>query len=291
MDYIYMIENIDVLLIDGNNLLHRSYHGMKKSDLRTNEGDPIWAVHGFFISLSKLMSKFKPRAILICFDSEGSNDIRREIQDTYKQNRVKRSDEINLQFIHLFYILNNIGFTICKISDREADDIMASLAKYLKNLNKTVGIYSTDRDLYQVIDKNIFVINNKYDVIDSEKIYDTYGLSPQQYFEMAAIRGESGDTIKGIKGIGEIGALKLLTEYGSINNIIQNNIKNKYTEKIFENIELLYSNLKIAKLYDNIPVAGYVRHAELNHNNYNYEILKNYGLNKAYSELNSIKEK
>jgi len=168
---------------------------------------------------------------------------------------------------------------------------MASLAKYLKNLNKTVGIYSTDRDLYQVIDKNIFVINNKYDVIDSEKIYDTYGLSPQQYFEMAAIRGESGDNIKGIKGIGEIGALKLLTEYGSINNIIQNNIKNKYTEKIFENIELLYSNLKIAKLYDNIPVAGYVRHAELNHNNYNYEILKNYGLNKAYSELNSIKEK
>jgi len=286
-----MGKNIDVLLIDGNNLLHRSYHGMKKTDLRTYEGDPIWAVHGFLISVSKLLSKFKPKAIIFCFDSEGSIDARREMQETYKQNRVKRSEEINTQFIHLFYILSYIGFTICKISDREADDILASLAKNLKNIDKTVGIYSTDRDLYQVIDKNVFVINNKYDVIDYKKIFDIYGLTPQQYFEMAAIRGESGDNIIGVKGIGEKGALKLITEYGSINNIIQNNIKNKYTDKIFENIELINSNLKIAKLYDDIQVDGYIQHAELNYNKYNFEILTNYGLFKAYNELSSLKKK
>jgi|694.fasta_scaffold60046_2 DNA polymerase-1 len=286
-----MDKKIDVLLIDGNNLAHRSYHGMKKSDLRTFEGDPIWAVHGFLISVSKLISKFQPKNIIICFDSEGSNNIRREIQVTYKKNREKRSEELNLQFVHLYYILNNIGFTICKISDREADDILASLAKYYKKINKSVGIYSTDRDLYQVIDKNVFVINNKYDVIDYNKIIDIYGITPKQYFEMAAIRGESGDNIIGIKGIGERGALKLLKEYGTINNIIENNIKNKNTEKILENIELFMSNIKIAKLYEDIPVAGYAEHAELSHNNYNFEILKSYGLNKAYHELLSLKEK
>lgn len=286
-----MDKKIDVLLIDGNNLAHRSYHGMKKSDLRTVDGEPIWAVHGFLISVSKLISKFQPKNIIICFDSEGSNNIRREIQVTYKKNREKRSEEINLQFVHLYYILNNIGFTICKISDREADDILASLAKYYKKINKSVGIYSTDRDLYQVIDNNVFVINNKYDVIDYNKIINIYGITPKQYFEMAAIRGESGDNIIGIKGIGERGALKLLKEYGSINNIIENKIKNKNTEKILENIELFMSNIKIAKLYEDIPVTGYAEHAEISRNNYNFEILKSYGLNKAYHELLSLKEK
>jgi DNA polymerase-1 len=93
-------------------------------------------------------------------------------------------------------------------------------------------------------------------VIDYNKIIDIYGITPKQYFEMAAIRGESGDNIIGIKGIGERGALKLLKEYGTINNIIENNIKNKNTEKILENIELFMSNIKIAKLYEDIPVAG-----------------------------------
>lgn len=278
----------NILIIDGNNLLHRSYHGLKKSGLTTVNGDPIWAIHGFFISLSRLISITNPKKILIALDSINSCSERRKLLPDYKNNRMDKSSSLLYEINLLPLVLDKCKLTHTSITNREADDIIASVTKTSIENNYICYIFSSDRDMIQIIKDNVFVINSNYKIINEEEIYIKYGLSPKQYYEMAAIRGEPGDNIKGVAGVGEKSAINFLKEYGSLDNLFKLEpdeiISNKKLKLIVADREKIKLNLSVSKLYEEIPVSGYFDKADIA-TNLDFEYLRNLGLKKAYHEI------
>ena len=278
----------NILVIDGNNLLHRSYHGLKRSGLTTINGDPIWAIHGFFISLARLISLTNPQKIIIALDSINSCTERRKLLPEYKKNRLEKSGSLLYEINLLPLVLAECKLTFVSISNREADDIIASVAKTSLENNYNCYIFSSDRDMIQIIKNDVFVIDSNYNTINIEEIFNKYGLSPQQYFEMAAIRGEPGDNIKGVEGVGEKSAINFLKEYGTLENLFKLEpdeiVTNKKLNKIVADKEKIKLNLSVSKLYDEIPVLGYFKKADIP-SNLDFEYLRNLGLKKAYQEI------
>jgi DNA polymerase-1 len=289
---IYMESNKSVLFIDGNNLFHRSYHGLKRSGLIGLDGEPIWSSHGFLLSISKIISIVKPSEVIFAFDTINSCVERRKILKDYKLNRSSKNIELIYEQNKLIYILEECGFTVAMIDNREADDIIGSGSKYCSERDIKNYIYSTDRDIYQLLNEFTYIIDSKYNIINYKSFLNKYGLTPFQYYEMAAIRGEPGDNIIGVKGIGEKGAIDLIKRYGSIDNVISSYFTgddNKYVKNVYENIDLIKNNLAVAKLYCEIPMEGYHIHSEKNYKkNIKLDILLKIGLNKAYKELENV---
>lgn len=278
----------NILVIDGNNLLHRSYHGLKRSGLTTINGDPIWAIHGFFISLSRLISITNPQKIIIALDSINSCTERRKLLPEYKKNRLEKSGSLLYELNLLPLVLDECKLTFVSISNREADDIIASIAKTSLENNYICYIFSSDRDMIQIIKDDVFLIDSNYNTINKEEIYNKYGLTPKQYYEMAAIRGEPGDNIKGVEGVGEKSAINFLKEYGTLENLFKLEpveiIANKKLSKIVADKDKIKLNLSVSKLYDEIFVLGYFDKADLPEH-YDFEYLRNLGLKKAYQEI------
>jgi DNA polymerase-1 len=278
----------NILVVDGNNLLHRSYHGLKRSGLTTINGDPIWAIHGFFISLSRLISITNPQKIIIALDSIDSCTERRKLLPEYKKNRLEKSGSLLYELNLLPLVLDECKLTFFSISNREADDIIASVAKTSLENNYICYIFSSDRDMIQIIKDDVFLIDSNYNTINKEEIYNKYGLSPKQYYEMAAIRGEPGDNIKGVEGVGEKSAINFLKEYGTLENLFKLEpveiIANIKLSKIVADKDKIKLNLSVSKLYDEIPVLGYFDKADLP-DEYDFEYLRNLGLKKAYQEI------
>jgi DNA polymerase-1 len=290
-----MKENI--LVIDGNNLLHRSYHGLKQSGLTTIHGDPIWAIHGFFVSLSRLMNITNPKKIIIALDSLNSCSERRKIMPEYKINRLEKSGSLLYEINLLPLVLDACNITHVSINNREADDIIASIAKISIMKDYKCYIFSSDRDMIQIIKDDVYVVDSKYNILDSNKIYDKYGLNPKQYYEMAAIRGEPGDNIKGVAGVGEKSAVNYLKKYGSLESIFNLDPSiiegDKKINKIISDKEKIVTNLSVSKLYEDLPMLGYFNNSEIV-DNLEFEYLRNLGLKKAYQDItqayNNIKK-
>lgn len=249
-----------VILIDGNNLLFRSYYATAYSGniLRNSKGFPTNALYGFINMLNKIIKEESPSYIMIAFDK--GKTFRHEKYKEYKDGRKTTPDELKLQFPVAKQIAKAMGISCFEIDNYEADDIIGTFAKEVDlNDEFTSTIISSDKDLLQLISKDNEVKllkQSDYIRLNEEAFFDLYGFTPDKMIDLKAIMGDSSDNIPGVKGIGEKGAIKLVKEYGTLENIYNNidKITGKTKEKLINDKESAFFSKELVTIYKDVPI-------------------------------------
>ncbi|NPA12878.1 MAG: 5'-3' exonuclease [Aquificae bacterium] len=243
-----------LILIDGSSYLYRAFYALPP--LTSPSGIPTGAVYGFVRIVSKLLKEYSPEYIAVVFDLP-SKTFRHETYTEYKANRRETPDQLKVQIPIIKEILKLWGIKILEMEGYEADDIIATVSKMAKENGFNVLIITPDKDMTQLIDSQINILNPiTNEVINTEKVEEKYGIKPSQFVDFLAIVGDSVDNIKGVKGVGEKTAKKLLNQYGSIEGIYQNieSLKPKLKEAFLEAKDRLEENRFLVKLKDDIPL-------------------------------------
>ena len=249
-----------VILIDGNNLVFRSYYATayKGSLLRNSKGFPTNALYSFINMLNKIITEEKPLYMAIAFDK--GKTFRHEMYDDYKKGRKETPLELKQQFPVAKEIAKAMGIPCFEIDNYEADDIIGTFAKEVDKREDFIStIISSDKDLLQLISKDNEVKllkMNDFIRLDNQTFIDMYGFTPEKITDLKGLMGDSSDNIPGVKGIGEKGALNLIKQYGTLENIYANieNIKGKTKEKLLEDKENAFFSKKLATIYKDVPI-------------------------------------
>lgn len=234
-----------LIVIDGNSLLFRAfyatYYGDPTSIMRTKDGTPTNAIFAFSNMLSKILQTMKGgESIFVGFDAD-SHTFRKEEFEQYKANRKPAPEELIPQFPMSRELLDALGIVHYEEGGIEADDICGTIAKQAGALGYDVDVYTSDKDYLQLIDDRITVklIRKGLSDIDSltpESMQAEFGFSPLQIIDYKGLRGDASDNLPGIPGIGEKTAVKLLSEYGSFDGIVEAAKEGKIKGKMGENI-------------------------------------------------------
>lgn len=226
-----------LLLIDGNSMLFRAYYATVYGRMmKTSNGIPTNAVYGFITMINKALSMVEPDAVLVAWDA-GKPTFRHETYTEYKGTRKELDQELIVQFPIAREYLDAYGMKRYECEGIEADDIIGSMAKKYPDVE--IHILSSDRDLLQLIDPTTDVYLMKkgiteMEVMDEAKLKEAMGIVPSQIIDLKALMGDTADNIPGVKGIGEKTALKLLSEYETVDNVYAHidEIKGKLKEKL-----------------------------------------------------------
>ena len=248
-----------IILLDGNSLSYRAYYAMPA--LKNKKGLYTNSVYGFTLMLEKILEDTKPKYALVAFD-KGKETFRHKSYEAYKGTRDKTPTELVEQFGYVRELLDSFGIKYEEHLDYEADDIIGSYAKIAEKAGLEVIIVSGDKDLTQLASDNITVYYTKRGVTEidyytPEFINEKYGLTPQQIIDMKGLMGDKSDNIPGIPGVGEKTAIKLLTEYENVENVLENidNISGKkLKERLTEGKEDAILSKKLATIFTDVPV-------------------------------------
>ena len=249
-----------VILIDGNNLLFRSYYATayKGSILRNSKGFPTNALFGFINMLNKIINEECPNYMMIAFDK--GKTFRHDKYDGYKDGRKETPLELKEQFPVAKTIADAMGIKCFEIDNYEADDIIGTFANEIDKSNEYYSvIVSSDKDLLQLItDKNEVKLlkSNDYIRLDLDSFINTYGFTPEKIKDLKGIMGDSSDNIPGVKGIGEKGASALIQKYGTVEEIYNHidEIKGKTKEKLINDKDNAFFSKELATIYKEVPI-------------------------------------
>lgn len=250
-----------IILIDGNNLIFRSYYATAYSGnlLKNSKGMPTNALYGFVNMINKIIADENPTYMAVAFDI-GKN-FRKEKYAFYKEGRKKTPDELHMQEPYARRLLHAMGIPYFELCPYEADDIIGTLANMVMEDKSFVGtIISSDRDLLQLISPEVEMkLLKQKDFIRYNKETFTldYGIEPIKVIDLKALAGDASDNIPGVKGIGEKTALNLLQTYGSLEGIYENidKIKGKTKEKLLLDKDNAFMSKEIATIYKEVPLA------------------------------------
>ena len=249
-----------VVLVDGNNLMFRSYFATlySGSTLRNKKGFPTNAIYGFVNMINKIISEEKPMYIAVAFDI--GKTFRHEKYDYYKGKRDNTPDELKEQLPIAKQILTAMNIKYFELQGYEADDIIGTFSKKCEQDDDFKAlIVSSDKDLLQLItdQTEVKLLKTKdYIRMDYKTFYDTYGIEPIKMIDLKALMGDASDNIPGVKGIGEKTALKLLTTYGSLSSIYEHidEIKGSVKDKLIQDKDNAYMSYDIATIYKDVPL-------------------------------------
>ena len=250
-----------IILIDGNNLIFRSYYATAYSGnlLKNSKGMPTNALYGFVNMINKIIADENPTYMAVAFDI-GKN-FRKEKYAFYKEGRKKTPDELHMQEPYARRLLHAMGIPYFELCPYEADDIIGTLANMVMEDKSFVGtIISSDRDLLQLISPEVEMkLLKQKDFIRYNKETFTldYGIDPIKIIDLKALAGDASDNIPGVKGIGEKTALNLLQTYGSLEGIYENidKIKGKTKEKLLLDKDNAFMSKEIVTIYKEVPLA------------------------------------
>ncbi|CAL4322476.1 5'-3' exonuclease H3TH domain-containing protein [Buchnera aphidicola] len=210
----------NVILIDGHSYLYRSYYGLFKNRHQYYHLDDI--IYQILYIFKTMFIKYKPNKFIIIFDKDKKN-FRNKIFEPYKKNRKKMPEKLKIQIPILIKILNNIGIPVISIPNVEADDVIGTISKQEEKKNRHVFIGTSDKDLTQLVNKNIHIINNMNNSILTEnEVKKKYGVYPNFMIDFLSLVGDVSDNIPGVKGIGKTIAIKLINKIGPIKKIYKN---------------------------------------------------------------------
>ncbi|NLI54022.1 MAG: DNA polymerase I [Clostridiales bacterium] len=224
-----------LIVIDGNSLMHRAYHALPP--MTTRAGVPTGALHGFLSMLLKLIER-NPDYLVVAFDMHGPT-FRHEQFEAYKAGRKETEDDLRAQFPVLKDLLKEMGVAVCETPRYEADDILGTFAKKCEAQGIDALLVTGDRDALQLIGDHTHVLMTKKGIsetieFDRNVLKEQYGLDPDRMRDLKGLMGDSSDNIPGIAGVGEKTAMKLLEEYGTLENVLAHagEIKGKLGEKV-----------------------------------------------------------
>lgn len=245
-----MGESKTLILIDGHALAFRQYYALERTNMKTKDGTPTWAVYGFFKAIFDLLKNenLHPDAIGVAFDVS-HHTFRTEQYVEYKANREAMPDPMRVQMGLIYEGLKAFNIPIYTKEGFEADDVIGTISRRACELGHKVYILTGDQDSFQLIrqDGCIKVIIPSKGLLteyDWNKVYDKLGVFPNQVIDYKALRGDTSDNIPGIKGIGEKTAVKLLAEFQTVDNVLAS--ADKITQKSLK--EKIENSVEIAKL-------------------------------------------
>ena len=228
----------------------------------------------------KALELTNPTHVFVAFD-KGSKTFRHTEYSDYKGTRDKAPNEITYQFGILKDLLSSMNVNYLELDEYEADDILGTIAKLAQKEGFEVDIFTGDRDYLQLVDDNIFVYLTKKGIseiklMDNNAIYEDFGISPKQLIEVKALQGDSSDNIPGVKGVGEKTALKLIQEYGNLENLYENlgKLKGKLKENLENEKDKAYLSRYLGEIYLNVPIDKNIEDFELKDVNLNEYIEK-----------------
>ncbi|ADE19485.1 5'-3' exonuclease [Mycoplasma crocodyli] len=247
------------LIIDGNLLMFQSfyatYNPYNSYVMTSNKGVTTNGTFQFFTTLINLLEELKPKYLFIAFDAKGKTKRHEEYPD-YKAGRTKAPEIIYEQFESVKKLLTLLKINHNEIVGAEADDLIATVSK-INEVSKY--IYSKDQDLLQLVKEDISIIyknpeTKKFATVNKDNFYDIYNFYPNQIPDYKAINGDTSDNLPGVKGIGKIGAIKLLEQFGSIHNVYDNidKLTLKMQEKLLNSKEMSLLCYKLACLNNNV---------------------------------------
>ncbi|SFB69289.1 DNA polymerase I [Brevinema andersonii] len=250
-----------IILIDASGLLFRAYFAMIRNPLRTSNGQSVSATFGFLRMVFSLIKKYPCHSIAAAFDVPRASLERTKTFSNYKATRKETPTDLVHQIPIAKECLERAGIPALIVEGHEADDVIASLAK--KYGNNEVLIFSGDKDLLQLVNQDVHIAlpdknsNDGVIILDTEGVKQYKGVRPNQIADYLAIVGDSSDNIPGVQGIGEKGALGLIQEYGSLENIYANleYIKSTLAQKLSTNRENAFLSLELIKLQENLDVS------------------------------------
>ena len=250
-----------VILVDGNNLLFRSYFATAYTGntMRNSKGFPTNGLYGLVNMLNKIIREEKPEYMLVAFDK--GKTFRHEKYLDYKGGRNETPDDLKKQFSVAKKLVPLMGIKCFEIDNYEADDIIGTYSKMaLIDPKFETTIVSSDKDLLQLINEEteVKLLKQKdYIRMNEETFIDTYGIKPIRMIDLKGLMGDASDNIPGVKGIGEKTALKLLQEYDSLENVYDNidNIKGATKQKLIDGKESAFMSKDIATIYNEVPVT------------------------------------
>ncbi len=249
-----------LLLIDGHSMAYRAFYALPAENFTTATGQHTNAVYGFATMLISLIKEEKPTHIAVAFDVSRKT-FRTEIFPEYKATRSATPDEFRSQMSFLHDLVSAFNISQFELEGYEADDILATLSTKAQKDGMEVLICSGDRDSFQLVTEKITVLYPKRGVSDlarmtPESVLEKYGMSPENYPDFAALRGDPSDNLPSIPGVGEKTAAKWVVEYGSLANLLAkiDQVPGKVGISLRENVDAVLRNRELTQLLHDVPI-------------------------------------
>ena len=249
-----------LLLIDGHSMAYRAFFALPAENFTTAQGQHTNAIYGFATMLISLLKDEKPTHVAVAFDVSRKT-FRTEIFPEYKANRAKTPDEFRSQMSYLHELVKGFGISQFEIEGFEADDIIATITKRAEKEGAEVLICTGDRDSFQLVTKQTTVLYPKRGVSEMARmtpdaVQEKYGMSPEQYPDFAALRGDPSDNLPSIPGVGEKTAAKWVVEYGSLTQLLAQaeKVGGKVGESLRANIDNVKRNRELTQLIHDAPM-------------------------------------
>lgn len=255
------MNNNKLFLLDAYALIYRAYYAFIRNPRINSKGQNTSAVFGFVNTLEEILRKENPTHIAVVFDSPLPS-FRHIKYEEYKAQREPTPEDIKASIPIIKEILQTYNIPILEIPGYEADDVIGTIAKKMATQKVNIYMMTPDKDYVQLVDDHIFIYkprygNNDFDILDKEKVLEKYSLShPMQMIDMLALMGDTSDNIPGCPGIGPKTAQKLLKEFGSVENILNNTdkLKGAIKNKIEENKDRILFSKFLATIKTDVPI-------------------------------------
>jgi len=251
-----------LLLIDGHSMAYRAFYALPVENFKTSAGQPTNAIYGFASMLINLIKEEKPTHIAVAFDVSRKT-FRTERFPEYKANRASTPDEFRSQMSYINEMIDSFAIKHFEVEGFEADDIIATLAKAAELKGFETLICTGDRDSFQLVNNKTTVLYPKKGVTEMSRmtpaaVLEKYGLTPEQYPDFAALRGDPSDNLPSVPGVGEKTATKWIIDYGSLEKLLANakEITGKVGESLRANIEVVKLNRELTHLLEDVKLSS-----------------------------------
>lgn len=230
----------DLFLIDGNNIAYKAFYAVPDTLTRA-DGFPTNALYGFTVMLDKIVRAYHPSGLAVCWDMKPTH--RLELLESYKSHRKEMPDALKQQFPHFDEIVSAFGYRNVRLEGREADDVLATLACRASSAGINVCLVTNDRDSFQLCNERVSVMTTPRGLNDPviytpAKVEERYGIPPKLVPDYLGLKGDAGDGIPGVPGIGEKTAAQLLQEHVTLEDVLaaaaEGKIKGKKGDNLVE---------------------------------------------------------
>ena len=242
-----------IAVIDGNSLMHRAYHAVPPT-MNAPDGTPTNAVFGFISMLLKFVEVASPDAVICAFDA-GRPAFRMEALEQYKAQRPPMDEDLKVQFPIIESLLESMNVPVVRVKGWEGDDVLGTIAARDEELGYETLLVTGDKDAYQLASDLTRIVTTKKGITDvaiygPAEVEERYGVTPAQFPDFLGLKGDSSDNIPGVPGIGDKGAARLLSAYGSIDGIYENldKLKGKQLQNLQENKDAAYISRRVATI-------------------------------------------
>ena len=249
-----------IVMLDGYSLMYRAFHALQ-TPMTAPDGTPTNAVHGFIMMLLKVLDEEKPAGIAVAFDMHAPT-LRAQEYAEYKGTRKPMPDELRAQDPVIRQLIGLMGIPILEKEGYEADDILGTVSAKCEREGREIVLVTGDRDSFQLSGEKTTILYTKRGISDTvrvtpEYIFETYGLKPIQMIDVKGLMGDASDNIPGVPGVGEKTALKLIQQYGSLENVLntaETEQKGKLRERLIEHRDLAELSKHLATIDRAVPI-------------------------------------